>query len=218
VVGLYRTYFFPADASPARFTPAEEPAQLANGERILGLFSRRARVIAEDLGVVPSFIRRSLDQLEIPGYRVQRWEKAWHTEGQPFLDPAGWPAISVATTGTHDTDTLAEWYDGLEAAERTQLLRLPGLAGLARRAPARFDEGVRDALLELLYASGSDLLILPFQDAMGHRERVNVPGTVNDQNWTYRLPQRLSTLGAGLADRERLRGLAERHRRLPARP
>jgi 4-alpha-glucanotransferase len=218
VVGLYRTYLFPADGSPARFTPAEEPDQIANGEQVLGLFSRGARVIAEDLGVVPPFIRTSLDQLAIPGYRVQRWEKNWHGEGQPFTDPAVWPAVSVATTGTHDTDAVADWFDGLAAAERAQLLELPELEALKARAPERFDDGVRDALLELLYGAGSDLVLLPFQDAFGHRERINVPGTVTDRNWTYRLPTTLSRLAADTSSRERLQALARRHGRAPIRP
>jgi 4-alpha-glucanotransferase len=214
VVGLYRTYHFPADGSPAAFTPAEEKAQIANGERILGLFSKRARVIAEDLGVVPSFVRTSLDALEIPGYRVQRWEKRWHDEGQPFTDPTGWPKVSVATSGTHDSSTLAEWYEKeLDAAERKALLALPGLAALRERAPAAWDDGVRDALLDLLAGAASDLLLLPFQDAMGARERVNVPGTVNDGNWTYRMPAALPALAADLATRDRLRALLARHGR-----
>ncbi len=217
VVGLYRTYYFPGDGSPAAFVPADEPAQIANGERMMALFSRRARVIAEDLGVVPDFIRRSLDRLAIPGYRVQRWERDWDLPGQPFRDPAEWPEVSVATTGTHDTDALADWYESLGDADRRALLALPGLASLRGRAPARFDDGVRDALLELLYASRSDLLLLPFQDLLGHRERVNVPGTVNDQNWTYRMPTTLSRLLADPGPRRRLRSLAERHGRIPSR-
>jgi 4-alpha-glucanotransferase len=218
VVGLYRTYHFPLDGTPAAFTPAEEKAQIANGEGILEIFSRRASVIAEDLGVVPPFIRKSLDALKIPGYRVQRWERAWDTEGQPFLDPAKWPEVSVATTGTHDTDTMAEWYEGLKPADRTALFALPPLAPLQARAPERFGEEVRDAMLEMLYGAGSDLLLLPFQDCFGERQRVNVPGTVTDENWTYRLPTTLTRLAANLADRGRLHALAARHRRLLDRP
>jgi 4-alpha-glucanotransferase len=217
VVGLYRTYYFPSDGSPAAFVPAEQAAQVANGERMMALFSRRARVIAEDLGVVPDFIRTSLDALAIPGYRVQRWERDWDLPGQPFRDPAAWPEVSVATSGTHDTDSLADWYDSLGDDDRRALLALPGLASLRERAPARFDEGVRDGLLELLYASRSDLLLLPFQDLLGHRERVNVPGTVNDQNWTYRMPTTISRLLADPGARQRLRSLAERHGRAAAR-
>ena len=74
----------------------------------------------------------------------------------------------------------------------------------------RFDDGVRDALLEAVYGAGSDLLLLPFQDAFGMRERVNVPGTVTDENWTYRTPADLATLSADLASRDRLARLMER--------
>ena len=216
VVGLYRTYYFQKGA-PAAFSPAEEPAQIANGERVLGIFSRLATVIAEDLGVVPPFIRASLERLGIPGYKVQRWERLWDLPGQPFTDPAAWPACSVATTGTHDTDAVADWYEGLPAEDRAQLLAIPGLAGVRASAGPRFDLPLRDALLETLYASGSDLLLLPFQDCFGHRERVNVPGTVNDQNWTYRLSRTIAELSAERAESARLRDLAARHGRLVAR-
>jgi 4-alpha-glucanotransferase len=210
VVGLYRTYFFPNDGSSPAFVPDTEPAQTRNGETVLRILGEGARVIAEDLGVVPDFVRASLARLGIAGYRVQRWEKEWNAPGQPFRDPARWPATSVATTGTHDTESVADWYEALPPDERRQLLDVPALAGLRARAPERFDEGVRDALLEMVYGSGSDLLLLPFQDAFGFRERVNVPGTVNDENWTYRIPVELTGLAADRAARRRLRDLAVR--------
>jgi 4-alpha-glucanotransferase len=214
VVGLYRTYFFPNDGTPPAFVPEGEPAQTANGERVLAILSRGARVIAEDLGTVPDFVRASLERIGVPGYRVLRWERHWKEPGQPFRDPGGWPALSVATTGTHDTDSMADWYDAMPAEERGALLALPQLAALRARGAGRFDEGVRDALLELVYRSGSDLLLLPFQDAFGMRERVNVPGTVTPENWTYRMPRDLTALHADAASRDRLRGLAARSQRL----
>jgi 4-alpha-glucanotransferase len=210
VVGLYRTYFFPNDGTPAAFIPDGEAAQTRNGERVLGLLSRDARVVAEDLGTVPDFVRESLARLAIPGYRVLRWERHWHDPGQPFRDPPSWPRVSVATTGTHDTDCAAEWWETMPDEERRALLALPGLASLRARPSARFDDGVRDALLELVYGSGSDLLLLPFQDAFGLRDRVNVPGTVNEENWTYRIPRDLAALHADAAARDRLRDLARR--------
>lgn len=210
VVGFYRTYFFPNDGSPAGFIPADEPSQLRLGEATMRLLSRGARVVAEDLGTVPDFVRASLTRLQIPGYRVLRWEKNWEAGGNAYRDPAHWPALSVATTGTHDTDAMADWYESLPPHERQQLLAVPGLASLRARAPERFDDGVRDALLELVYRAGSDLLLLPLQDLFGMRERVNVPGTVTEQNWTYRMPLDLQALAADGAGRERLRALAER--------
>jgi 4-alpha-glucanotransferase len=216
VVGLYRTYFFPDDGGPPEFVPAGEAAQRKNGERVLGILSAGARVIAEDLGTVPDFVRDSLDAGKIPGYRVLRWEREWDDPGQPFRDPARWPAVSVATTGTHDTDSTADWYDGMTDDERRAFLALPGLAALRARSPSRFDDGVRDAILELVYGSGSDLLVLPFQDVFGMRERVNVPGTVTAENWTYRIPRDLGALHADGAAQDRLRALAARSGRTGA--
>jgi 4-alpha-glucanotransferase len=182
--------------------------QLQNGEAVLTICGEGAQVVAEDLGVVPDFVRESLTRLGIPGYRVQRWEKNWKEGGDAFLDPAEWPALSLATSGTHDTDALADWYEALSAEERTQLLALPALAPLRERAPEKFDGEVRDALLALIYGSGSDLALLPFQDLLGARERVNLPGTVSDENWTYRIPVDLVALASDRATTTRLRGLA----------
>jgi 4-alpha-glucanotransferase len=211
VVGFYRSYYRPNDGGPPAFVPDTEPEQTKNGERVMAAFSQGARVIAEDLGTVPDFVRASLTRIGIPGYRVLRWEK----DGDVFRDPALWPELSLATTGTHDSDSMADWWEGLVPEERRALLALPGLARLAARAPERFDDEVRDALLELVYASGSDLLLLPFQDLTGARERVNVPGTVNDRNWTYRAPVDAAHLLADGATIARLHDLAARSGRLP---
>jgi len=215
VVGLYRTYYFPDDGTPPAFVPAEEKEQTRNGEAVLGIFAQRAQVIAEDLGTVPDFVRASLGRIGVPGYRVQRWEKTWETGGDRFRDPAAWPALSVATTGTHDTDTLADWFDGLEAKERAQLLELPGMAALRGRSVTRFDDQVRDVMLELVYGAGSELVLLPFQDLFGDRDRINLPGTVNDLNWTWRMPTTLAALARDAAARDRLRSLAIRNLRAP---
>ncbi len=214
VVGFYRTYYRPSDGGPPAFIPETEADQVRNGERVMAVLSQGARVVAEDLGTVPDFVRASLTRIGIPGYRVLRWEK----DGAAFRDPAKWPALSVGTTGTHDAESLADWYDALADAERRALLDIPGLAGLRERAPQPFDAGVRDALLELVYACGSDLVLVPFQDALGLRERVNVPGTVTAENWSYRISTDSYRLASDWATTERLRSLASRSGRAGPRP
>jgi 4-alpha-glucanotransferase len=131
-----------------------------------------------------------------------------------FRLPSTWPEISVATNGTHDTDTSAEWYDGLDAPSRELLATIPGLEVM--RTHEKFDDAVRDALLEVLYAAPSRLVLVPYQDLLGDRERVNVPGTVTSENWTYRTARTLAELLADTAAADRLHRLAETTGRLPA--
>ena len=215
VVGLYRTYVRPIDKSKPYFVPGNEPQQVAQGERILALIGSKADVLAEDLGTVPPFVRLSLADNGIPGTKVLRWED----DAGVFRDPAKFPAVSLAVTGTHDTEALAVWWEAMKPHEREAQFELPQLAALASR-PAeqnqRFDRAVHQALLELAYGSASDSLLVPITDALGWRDRMNTPGTVGDHNWTWRLPFRLDELStakepAGLASH--LASLAKRHGR-----
>jgi 4-alpha-glucanotransferase len=186
----YRTFVIPADGGPRTFSPAEERDQMLQGERIMRVFlDSGARIIAEDLGTVPDFVRASPLRLGIAGYKVFRWEREWDMAGQPFRNPECYPNASVATSGTHDTETLVEWWEEASVEERTLVAEIPFLASRRLNATStRCDAAARDSLLEVLAASSSDLLILPMQDVFGWRDRINVPGTMSDDNWTWRLP------------------------------
>ena len=83
--------------------------------------------------------------LDIPGFKVLRWERT----GGDFADPSDYPECSVATTGTHDTSTLAEWWTELSPRELTR--------------------EHRHAILDSLYRSPSRYVILPIQDLFGWR-------------------------------------------------
>jgi 4-alpha-glucanotransferase len=196
VVGFYRTFQRPrggpgADGAlpPGVFDPAEEAAQLAHGEAVMGAMIEAAnelgaRLVAEDLGTVPDFVRASLTRLGVPGYRVLVWEK----DDTVFRDPRAYPPLSVACFGTHDTPPIRAWWEELSAAERAAVAAiLPGDAA-ALAGTAAFEPTVHRALLEALAGSGSELVLLLAQDVLAHRERINVPGTVGAENWTYRLP------------------------------
>ena len=212
LVGFYRTYGRAKDGGDGFFTPSDEQAQRALGETVLDMFrSAGAEIIAEDLGTVPDFVRASLARMNIPGYRVFRWERHWHDEGRPFRDPSGYPPLSVAASGTHDTEPVAVWWDHAPEAERRQVSELPSVRQLTAGADLthrRFDATIRDTLLEILFASASDLLLVPVQDAFGWRDRINEPATVGDVNWTYRLPWPVDTLDDVAEARERKEALA----------
>ena len=125
LIGFYRTFVRRPDGA-AGFVPTDEAEQRAQGERLLTVFSESgASLIGEDLGTVPDFLRVSLAERGIPGMKVMRWERDWHADGQPFHDVTAYPPVSVATSGTHDTETLAEWWDNADLHERQAVLSLP---------------------------------------------------------------------------------------------
>jgi 4-alpha-glucanotransferase len=213
LVGFYRTYSRVRNGGEPSFEPSTEPEQLQLGEQLLGIFREPgAEIVAEDLGIVPNFVRASLDRLGVAGFRVFRWERDWHIEGQPFCDPSTYPPVSVATSGTHDTEPMATWWDGTSEHERRMVGDLPTVQGTAPGidfVTAPYIPVVRDALLETLFASGSDLVLIPVQDVFGWRDRINVPATVTDGNWTYRLPWPIDRIDDAAGARERQRTLRE---------
>jgi 4-alpha-glucanotransferase len=216
LVGFFRTYVREPDGT-AGFVPAEEPAQLAQGQRVLEVLGATgARLTAEDLGVIPEFVRETLARLEIPGYKVLRWEREWDTPGQPFRNPGAYPRCSVATSGTHDTETLAEWWDAAPPDERRAAASIVCMDPPGCNPDEPFTAATRDAILQVLFASAADLLLLPIQDVFGWRDRVNTPALISEDNWTWRLPWPVDDLGREPAAQERAaftRALAQRYRR-----
>jgi 4-alpha-glucanotransferase len=192
LVGFYRTYGRPKHGGEPFFTPTDEWAQEQLGEKVLEIFrAAGAEIVAEDLGTVPDFVRASLARLGVPGFRVLRWERYWHSPGQPFRDPADYPKASVATSGTHDTEPLAVWWQHAPEDERHKVAALQTIqriAGGDNFAHRQYESNARDTLIEALFASGSDLLLLPLGDVFGWHDRINEPATVGEHNWSFRLP------------------------------
>ncbi len=152
---------------------------------------------AEDLGANPESVPRVLDDLSILRLCVVRWYRQWQEEGQPFVDFADYPAKSVVTASVHDSSTLRLWW-----------LTEQDAADFYRDFPPEEAEGDIEVgiytpetaryLLSRIATSASNFCIHPIQDFLAlqaayyhsdpQQERVNVPGSVNEFNWTYRLP------------------------------
>lgn len=207
VIGLFRTYGRPATGEPF-FTPAHEPDQMAQGRAIMRILADSGLVIiAEDLGVVPDFLRAALADLGIPGCKVMRWERDWHAPGAPFIAPESYPPLSVAMTGTHDTEPLAAWWAGAGDDERTAFRAI--VEGAPAEGIVPWSDGWRDVLIASAYRAGSTELFLPIQDLFGWPDRINVPGTVGPHNWTWCLPWPVDALGDLPPARERAAFLAD---------
>jgi 4-alpha-glucanotransferase len=219
LVGFYRTYGRPRTGGSPFFIPATQIDQTALGESLLEILrGAGAEIIAEDLGDVPDFVRESLTRLGVPGFRVFCWERLWHTQG-PFRDPIDYPRLSVATSGTHDTEPMLAWWEQAPESERELVDAIPTMRRVTRGIGILDAEpgDVRDALLEMLFASGSDLVILPIQDVFGWYDRINTPATVGESNWIFRLPwpsDRLNEIPEARERQAKLRAWAERYQRL----
>lgn len=183
VVGLYRTYHRPIDKSAHYFLPRTEPEQQAQGEAVLRTWQKQGLdLVAEDLGVIPDFVRRSLGTLAIPGLKVLRWEQ----EQGRFRDPARYPENSMATSGTHDTETSWQWWESLGEWERRSFAALPGATALGERTS--WGEDVWKAVVEVVLKSASRTALLPLQDVLSLRPRINTPNTMGPENWSWRTP------------------------------
>ena len=96
----------------------------------------------------------------------------------PFL-PHTYPERCVAYTGTHDNDTTQGWYDSLDdEAHRHRVRQYLGCS----------DDEVVEAMIEALYDSRAELVILPAQDLweLETWARMNTPAT-SAGNWSWRM-------------------------------
>jgi 4-alpha-glucanotransferase len=197
-VGYFRQYVRDEQTPRGRFIPSEEDAQRKLGERNFRLLSEAApppqglasAIIAEDLGVIPRFVHQVLEQLKLPGYKVMRWAR----EDGVYQHPHQYPAVSLVTTGTHDTDTLRGWWQSSQPWEREAVCRtFPELQQFSA-PPAEFSPELHGALLKAALNSSSALCVLPWQDVFGEAERVNLPGSISDANWSYRMKPEVEEL------------------------
>jgi 4-alpha-glucanotransferase len=196
VVGYFRQWIKRSDGlDTGRFDPEGTEAQRARGLRALGVMLEEVRgqnqvepprAIAEDLGVVPPFVREALGEIGMPGYRVLPWEH----EGGRLRAPAHFPENSVASWSTHDTPPIVAWWDALPEGDRAQFSEQAGVN------PSMDDDARSLALLQYLYSARSDLALVLMQELLGTRERINTPATVGPQNWSWRLPRPIEDLAA----------------------
>lgn len=178
-------------------------------------------VCAEDLGDVPKCVPVALADLGILGLKIVRWAREYDAPGQPFIPPALYPRLSVCTPSVHDTSTIRGWWEE-DPAEREMFHQPLGAAG---KCPERMTPELLRRIMEHCCSAGSILCMFQLQDVLDLDEglwardpktdRINVPGTVNDQNWTWRMPLPVSDLSRRAALTERIRALTLSRRDRP---
>jgi 4-alpha-glucanotransferase len=228
VLGFYRVFAFPwrpqENAAHLNYTgkvvprffrhpddmPAHQQVNCQQGEALLKMIQQAAgptRVVAEDLGVVPEYVRPNLTKLGIPGFKIPYWER---NPDYTFVEAAKYPPLSVVTPATHDHEPLAAHYRQLWRAHEDcrarqdhhgayvtwlELQRFVKWAGGdENNVPREFTPALHEAFCRQVLASPSWLAIFMITDVFAQETRFNVPGPIAESNWTERLEQPVGKL------------------------
>ncbi len=172
-----------------------------HGGTVLSVMKESSEMLpcAEDLGVVPEAVPRVLQSLDILGLKIPRWTHHWDQPGEPLIPFHEYPELSVCAPSVHDTSTMRGWWE--QESGRDELWKM---LGHDAPAPDRFDPATAREVYRALLRSPSRIVVFALQDLLvlspetihddPAQERVNVPGTYNDFNWTWRMPLTLEDL------------------------
>ena len=135
-------------------------------------------MIAEDLGYLTEEVRQLRDASGFPGMKVL--EFAFDPKEPSNYLPHTYTPNSVVYTGTHDNLTIRQWLETASSGEirsATEYMRLTQ------------EEGFTWGFIRTAFASVSDTCIIPMQDVLdlGPEARMNFPGTLSENNWTWRV-------------------------------
>ncbi|MDR1626148.1 MAG: 4-alpha-glucanotransferase [Spirochaetia bacterium] len=211
-----------------RYFRDSEDLWAREGERLLRFMKEETPMLpcAEDLGVVPDCVPEVLGRLGILGLRIPRWVKRYRENGEPFIPPAEYPELTVCAASVHDTTTVRQWWE--TETDRAGLWKALGLAdAYGKEAPSDYSPKTAQRVFEGLLGARSVLAMFQLQDffaleknlraADAADERINVPGTVTDENWSYRMPFRLEDFDAEGVLAKRIHALIKKRKsRKPA--
>ena len=133
--------------------------------------------IAEDLGFVTPQVRHLQEYSGYPGMKVLQF--AFDSREAGDYLPHRYPENSVCYTGTHDNLTLKQWFEEATPEDVAEAKKYLGLTE---------EEGFIKGMIRGCMASISKLCVVQMQDYMelGGFARMNFPGTLSGNNWTWR--------------------------------
>src|SRR5690606_15093299 len=109
-MGLHRLYWVPRGLPADQGTYVQYPADEMYAVVCVESQRRRARIIGEDLGTVPKYVRARMARHGVGRMFVAQFSF------KPALEPA--PASALAVVNTHDTPTWASFWQGLDIDDR----------------------------------------------------------------------------------------------------
>lgn len=183
-------------------------------DEILSTLTKSVKMVpcGEDLGAELPCLPHVMEKNGILGLRVNRWTRRWSEGGQPYVPMNQITYLSVTTTSVHDSTTVRQWWQEDRSGASLFVRTNPWAFGVDGFDSGRIDQianspfspEIAESYLKGVATANSVWIINPLQDYMSmeqkywladsNAERVNVPGSVNDFNWTYRMPVTVETL------------------------
>jgi 4-alpha-glucanotransferase len=205
-------HFVPRDDE----TPENSEANKREGEEYLRVVLDEAgatRVIGEDLGLVPDYVRPNLRALGIAGFKIPQWE----VRGEQVTPGNEYERLSVATYTTHDHKPIrALWEDAFEhptatsEQSRFDLAKIAVFAGFDPRIDrVDFEKDFYPAIMGALFESEAWLAVVMITDLLARKYRFNVPGTKANLNWTRRIRRSIAQLISSPKEQRRMRLIHE---------
>jgi len=163
--------------------------------------SGATRVVGEDLGTVPDYVRPSLRSLGVAGFKIPQWE---NYPDHRSIPGGAYERMSVATFATHDHKPVrALWEEAFEKPHHSEqarhdLAKIAEFAGLpAPNQSMDYLAQFYPVIFNALFRSESWIAIVMITDLLGRKDRFNVPGTAANSNWSRRLPGTIRKLARG---------------------
>ena len=144
-------------------------------------------IIAEDLGFLTDTVVKLLEDSGYPGMKVL--EFAFDPREETDYLPHSYDRNCVVYTGTHDNETLVQWYKGLD--EESKAFAAEYMNNENTPDEEKYWDFVRLAMM-----SSANTCVTPLQDFLGldKEARINKPSTLGG-NWVWRMD-------AGMLSRE----------------
>lgn len=182
-------------------TPEHSEMNASQGVALLKVIRQAAGatgIVAEDLGVVPPYVRPILQALDIPGFYIPMFERV--RKDRSYKPKEKIPPLSLATYATHDHPPLGAFYeelvnrwhgpDGHEAwLELKRLMRFLGMD--PEHPPKTCTAELHQALLRALLESRAWLAVFMVTDLILTSQRFNQPGLHGESCWSERLDRPL---------------------------
>jgi len=193
-------------------TPEHREANKREGEEYLRVImddAGAARVAGEDLGVVPDYVRPSLQSLGIAGFKIPQWE----IRDGIVIPGDRYERLSVATYATHDHQPIrALWDQALDTPNsetgqqaRVTIEKISLFAGLNPEIDqVDYEKDFYPAIMDALFKCNSWIAMVMITDLLARKYRFNVPGTKANLNWTRRIQRSIAKLRSSLRERKRM--------------